>query len=87
MPKSIIKGHTKPLYCIIIAKTSKQKLQSVNNHHLTKTETSRRRQFDLTIEGRQQSIEMPVICLLNIIIENAEYSICFYLHIKSLENL
>ena len=28
--------------------------QSVENHQLTKTETSRQRQFDVTIEGRPQ---------------------------------
>ena len=41
-------------------------------------------QFDLTIEGRQDSIETHVICQLNLIVGNAEYSFCFYLHMKSL---
>ena len=52
----------KAFYRLITAKKPKQKLkQSVNYHQLTKTETSRRRQLDLTIESMQQSIETHVI--------------------------
>ena len=52
----------KAFHRLIIVKNPKQKLnQSVNYHHLTKTETSSRRQLDLTIESMQQSIETHAI--------------------------
>ena len=62
MPNIIMKGHTKPLYIMIIAKTSKQKLNNqliIISLQRLKHHVEDRRQT--TIEGRQQSIEMRVI--------------------------
>ena len=84
MPNIIIKRHTNPPNRLIIAKKNKQKLNNkwiIINHQ---TETSRRKQFDLTIESMQQSIETHVIWLLNLIVGNAEYYFCFNLQIKFL---
>ena len=50
--KYYLKKTLKPFHLLTIAKTPKQKLkQSVNYHQLTKTETARRGQLDLTIKA------------------------------------
>ena len=48
--------------------------QSVDNNQLTKTELPHRGQFDVTIEGRQQSFETHVIGLFNLIVEIALFA-------------